>query len=174
MWFLTPSVIRASKLLTSGFFSKLEFTNKSTVLKYAHTVSFPPRLASPTCSREQSPLHTHENSKDSTTGAPERLPRIVSGYLNCKSQPRDLNLSNLGYVPSSRASLHESSSISQFLRQFSSSICIIPQEFLREHLQSVAISYYKVLRVLTNTNWHCHHSSENWWPISNAYYLVAY
>lgn len=48
-----------------------------------------------------------------------------------------------------------------------------PECFQDEHLQSVGIFYYKVFRVLTNTNWHCHHSSENWWPIANACFLVV-
>lgn len=112
-----------------------------------------------------------EHSKDLTTEEPKKLPWKVQEYLNCKTQPGNHNVSNLGDVPSSRASLHGSSSISQLLRQPSSSTWTPPPVFLGEHLQSVAIFYYKVFRVLTNTSWHCHHSKANWRPLSNAHYL---
>ena len=86
----------------------------------------------------------------------------------------DLNTSNLGHVPSSRASLHGSSSSSQFLRPFPSSTRLLPEVFLKwMFIRFIAIFYYKVFKVLTNTNWHCHHSNENWWPGTNADDLVV-
>ena len=159
-------------LLTLGFVSKFEFTTQHSPHICPHNLFSTKTDFSFTLQRTKLPIYVW-TFKGPHHWEPKRLPHKVLGYLNCKPQPEDLNTSNLGHVPSSRASLHGSISHSQFLRPFPSSTRPFPQLFLKWTFIVYFHIYYKIFKVLTNTNWHCHHSSENWWPGTNANDLVV-
>lgn len=134
------------------FFQSLFTTKHSSPICPGNPLSA--KRTSASRSREPSPPFMCEHSKNPTIGGPKMLLEKVLDYLNCKMQPGDLHTSDLGCVPSSRAPLHGSSSISQLLRQFSSSTWTLPsvsKANIYSLLQYFTARYLGFWQILTGT-----------------------
>lgn len=103
--------------------------------------------------RTKSPIYVWTFKEPHHRGAKRLLEKALD-YLNCKTQPGDLHTSDLGCVPSCGASLHGSSSISQVLRQFSSSTWTLPSVSkvnIYSLLQYFTAGYLGFWQILTDT-----------------------
>lgn len=122
---------KAQKLLTSGF---------------CQSLSLPPEHSSHICPRNLFSTKTYLSFMLQRTKLPIYVwtfrgphhwePKRLHGkcrniWIANHGLGGDLDTSNLGHVPSSRASLHGSSSSSQFLRPFPSSTRLLPEVFLK-------------------------------------------
>lgn len=156
-----------------SFFPKVWIYHHNPALKCTHTIPFDPHFLQ---------LHAPEN-KDShlcvniQRTPPLGRPRGCHGkywYIWIAKHGLGISIHLIWDMFQAQEPLRmEAALLVSFSGNFPVPHAYFPKCFQGQRLQSVAIFYYKVFRVLTNTNWHCHHSSENWWPVPNAYYLVV-